>query len=211
MGGNEEMIQLLYGQGYADEMVAKAMEKVPRELFVPSDYARSAYSDTPLPIGLGQTISAPSIVAFMSKSLDVQDGMRILEIGSGSGYQAAILAELAGSSGVVYTVERISGLIQLAKANVEKLGYANVKFIEGDGTKGYAEEAPYDRIIVTAASPSIPQPLIDQLKEGGKLLIPVGSRMFQDLELVVKTRFGEETSNLMPVIFVPLIGEFGYK
>jgi len=206
MGSNEEMIQLLYGQGYADDRVAKAMEKVPRELFVPSEHARSAYSDTPLPIGFG-----PSIVAFMSKSLDVQEGMKILEIGSGSGYQAAILAELTGSSGAVYTVERISELIELAKANVEKAGYANVKFIEGDGTKGYVQEAPYDRIIVTAASPSIPQPLIDQLKDKGKLIIPVGSRIFQDLELVVKTRFGEETSNLMPVVFVPLIGEFGYK
>jgi protein-L-isoaspartate(D-aspartate) O-methyltransferase len=187
------------------------MEKVPRELFVPPDYARSAYSDTPLPIGFGQTISAPSIVAFMSKSLDVQEGMKILEVGSGSGYQAAILAELTGSLGVVYTVERIPELIELAKVNVEKAGYANVKFIEGDGTKGYPPEAPYDRIIVAAASPSIPQPLIDQLKDEGKLLIPIGSRIFQDLELVVKTRFGEETSNLMPVVFVPLIGEFGYK
>jgi protein-L-isoaspartate(D-aspartate) O-methyltransferase len=205
------MIQLLYAQGYADDRVAKAMEKAPRELFVASDYVRSAYSDTPLPIGFGQTISAPSIVAFMSKSLDVQEGMKILEIGSGSGYQAAILAELTGSSGAVYTIERIPELIELAKANVEKLGYANLKFIEGDGTKGHAEEAPYDRIIVTAASPSVPQPLIDQLKDEGKLLIPVGSRIFQDLELVVKTRFGEETSNLMPVVFVPLIGEFGYK
>lgn len=211
MGGNEEMIQLLYSQGYADDRVAKAMEKVPRELFVPSEYARSAYADTPLPIGLGQTISAPSIVAFMSKSLDVQDGMKILEIGSGSGYQAAILAELAGSPGMVYTVERLPELIELAKANVEKAGYANVKFIEGDGTKGYPQEAPYDRIIVTAASPSIPQPLLEQLKDGGKLLIPVGSRIFQNLELTVKTKFGEETSNLMPVVFVPLIGEFGYK
>jgi protein-L-isoaspartate(D-aspartate) O-methyltransferase len=210
MGGNEDMIQLLYGQGYADDRVAKAMERVPRELFVPAEYVKSAYADTPLPIGLGQTISAPGIVAFMSKSLDVQDGMKILEIGSGSGYQAAILAELAGS-GAVYTVERIPELIELAKANVEKAGYTNVKFIEGDGTKGYPEEAPYDRIIVTAASPSIPQPLVDQLKDGGKLLIPVGSRMFQDLELITKTRFGEETSNLMPVVFVPLIGEFGYK
>jgi protein-L-isoaspartate(D-aspartate) O-methyltransferase len=211
MGGNEGMIQLLYEQGYADDRVAKAMESVPRELFVPAEYAKSAYADTPLPIGLGQTISAPSIVAFMSKSLDVQYGMKILEVGSGSGYQAAILAELAGSSGLVYTVERVPQLIELAKANVERAGYANVKFIEGDGTKGYPEQAPYDRIIVTAASPSIPQPLIDQLKYDAKLLIPVGSKIFQDLELLVKTRFGEETSNLMPVVFVPLIGEFGYK
>jgi len=211
MAGNEEMVELLVGQGYADGRVAAAMREVPRELFVHPDYARNAYADTPLPIGFGQTISAPSIVAFMSKSLDVEEGMKILEIGSGSGYQAAILAELAGDSGVVYTVERLPELIQLAKSNVEKLGYTNVKFIEGDGTKGYAQEAPYDRIIVTAASPSIPQPLIDQLKDGGKLLIPIGSRMFQDLELIVKLGKEIETSHLMPVVFVPLIGEFGYK
>lgn len=211
MDGNEAMVELLLEQGYADEIVAEAMRKVPRELFVHSDYTRNAYSDTPLPIGLGQTISAPSIVAFMSKSLDVQEGMRVLEIGSGSGYQAAILAELAGASGSVYTVERIPELLQLAKTNAEKLGYANMKFIEGDGTKGHAQEAPYDRIIVTAASPSIPQALIDQLKDAGKLLIPVGSRMFQDLELVVKRGKEIEVSNLMPVVFVPLIGEFGYK
>jgi protein-L-isoaspartate(D-aspartate) O-methyltransferase len=211
MAGNEEMLELLLGQGYADEKVANAMRKVPREFFVPPDYARNAYFDAPLPIGFGQTISAPSIVAFMSKFLDVQEGMKILEIGSGSGYQAAILAELAGNSGVVYTVERIQELIQLARGNIEKLSITNVKFIEGDGTKGYLPEAPYDRIIVTAASPSIPQPLIDQLKDGGKLLIPVGSRMFQDLELVVKIGKEIEVSNLMPVVFVPLIGEFGYR
>ena len=211
MSGNEEMIELLFGQGYADDRVAEAMKKVPREIFVQQDYVKSAYSDTPLPIWLGQTISAPSIVAFMSKSLDVHEGMKILEIGSGSGYQAAILAELTGNIGVVYTVERIPELIALAKGNVEKLGFTNIKFIEGDGTKGYPQEAPYDRIIVTAASPSIPQPLIDQLKDEGKMLIPVGSRMFQDLELVVKIRKEVETSNLMPVVFVPLIGEFGYK
>jgi protein-L-isoaspartate(D-aspartate) O-methyltransferase len=211
MGGNEEMIELLLRLGYADDRVSEAMKNVPRELFVHPDYAKTAYSDTPLPIGLGQTISAPSIVAFMSKSLDVQKGMKILEIGSGSGYQAAILAVLAGDSGSVYTVERIPELITLAKGNAEKLGLTNLKFIEGDGTKGYSPEAPYDRIIVTAASPSIPQPLIDQLKDGGKLLIPVGSRMFQDLELVVKFGGEVEVSNLMPVVFVPLIGEFGYK
>jgi len=211
MSGNEEMIELLLRQGYADDGVAEAMKKVPRELFVHPDYAKASYSDTPLPIGLGQTISAPSIVAFMSKSLDVQDGMKMLEIGSGSGYQAAILAVLVGDSGCIYTVERIPELIALAKGNVEKLGLTNIKFIEGDGTKGYPQEAPYDRIIVTAASPSIPQPLIDQLADGGKLLIPVGSRMFQDLELVVKVGKEVETSNLMPVVFVPLIGEFGYK
>ncbi|MEM3555241.1 MAG: protein-L-isoaspartate O-methyltransferase [Candidatus Micrarchaeia archaeon] len=211
MDKNEEMIELLFSQGYADERVAAAMKKVPRELFVPEEYMRNAYSDTPLPIGFGQTISAPSIVAFMSKSLDVKEGMKILEIGSGSGYQAAILAELVGESGVVYTVERIPQLIEFAKKNVEKLGYANIKFIEGDGTKGYPKEAPYDRIIVTAASPSIPKPLAEQLKEEGKMVIPVGSRMFQDLQLVVKTGSEIQTSNLLPVVFVPLIGEFGYK
>lgn len=211
MERNEEMIELLLSQGYADERVAAAMRKVPRELFVPEEYARSAYSDTPLPIGFGQTISAPSIVAFMTKMLDAQEGMKVLEIGSGSGYQAAILAELVGFSGVVYTVERIPQLIEFARKNVEKLGCSNIKFIEGDGTKGYPQEAPYDRIIVTAASPSIPQPLIDQLKENGKMLIPVGSRIFQDLELVLKKGKEIESSTLMPVVFVPLIGEFGYR
>jgi protein-L-isoaspartate(D-aspartate) O-methyltransferase len=211
MDKNEEMIELLLAQGYADERVAAAMRKVPREVFVPDEYARNAYSDTPLPIGFGQTISAPSIVAFMSKSLDVKEGMKILEVGSGSGYQAAILAELVGGSGVVYTVERIPQLIEFAKKNTEKLGYTNIRFIEGDGTRGHPPEAPYDRIIVTAASPSIPQPLIEQLKEEGKMVIPVGSRMFQDLELVVKIGKEIQVSNLLPVVFVPLVGEFGYK
>jgi protein-L-isoaspartate(D-aspartate) O-methyltransferase len=147
----------------------------------------------------------------MSKSLDVRKGMKILEVGSGSGYQAAILAELVGANGKIYTVERIIELVMLARSNTSKLGYKNIEFIHGDGTKGYEEKAPFDRIIVTAAAPSIPPPLLDQLIDGGKLIIPVGNKFWQDLQLVEK--YGKETriTNIMPVVFVPLLGEFGYK
>lgn len=210
MQSNEEMIACLLEQGYADEKVAEAMRKVDRAIFVPNEHEKYAYVDTPLPIGKDQTISAPGVVAFMSKSLDVRKGMKILEVGSGSGYQAATLAELVGANGKIYTVERIIELVMLARSNTARLGYKNMEFIHGDGTRGYEEKAPFNRIIVTAAAPSIPQPLLEQLVDGGKLLIPVGNRFWQDLQLVEK--YGKETkiTNIMPVVFVPLRGEFGY-
>jgi protein-L-isoaspartate(D-aspartate) O-methyltransferase len=211
MQSNEEMIAYLLEQGYADEKVAKAMRKVDRAIFVPNEHEKYAYADTPLPIGKDQTISAPGVVAFMSKSLDVRKGMKILEVGSGSGYQAAILAELVGSKGKVYTVERIIELVMLTRSNIARLGYKNVEFMHGDGTKGYKEKAPFDRIIVTAAAPSIPSPLLEQLVDEGKLIIPVGNAFWQDLQLVEKYGNEKKITNIMPVVFVPLRGEFGHK
>lgn len=211
MQSNEELVSYLLEQGYADEKVAEAMRKADRSFFVPGEYKKYAYVDAPLPIGKDQTISAPGVVAFMSKSLDVKKGMKILEVGSGSGYQAAILAELVGNKGKVYTIERIIELVMLARNNITKLGYKNIEFTHGDGTKGYKEKAPFDRIIVTAAAPSIPHPLLEQLIDGGKLVIPVGNTFWQNLQLVEK--YGKETkiTNIMPVVFVPLLGEFGHK
>lgn len=209
---NERMVQYLLAAGYADIMTADAMRKVLRELFVPAMYEQHAYADYPLPIGQNQTISAPSIVAFMTRMLRAEPGMKILEIGAGSGYQAAILAELVGPKGAVYTIERIPEVMELARTNVAKLKYDNIKLIYGDGTLGYPDAAPYDRIIVTCGAPQIPQPLLEQLKEGGRMLIPVGAMFWQDLMLVEKDEKGTVRQQaILPVMFVPLIGEYGYK
>lgn len=207
-------------EGYIrSEKVYKAMLRVPRELFVPPDYRDLAYDDRPLPIGHGQTISAPSIVAFMTELLDLDVGMKVLEVGTGSGYQAAVLAEVVAPSDVerqywghVYSIERIEALADLARRNLEKAGYSDrVTVIVGDGSKGYSEEAPYDRIMVTAAAPKIPEPLINQLKPGGRLVIPVGGVWDQTLYLVEKTIDGRvEKKPTLPVLFVPLIGDYAW-
>lgn len=208
---NEKMVQYLLENGYADERTASAMRKVLREFFIPDIYKQHAYVDSPLPIGAGQTISAPSIVAIMTTKLEVKPGMKILEVGAGSGYQAAILCELVGESGKVYTIERVPELIEQARMNISKIGYKNIEIIYGDGTLGYKEASPYDRIIVTAGAPRVPPPLIEQLKMGGKMIIPVGALYWQDLVLLEKSESGIEEKNLLPVMFVPLIGEYGYK
>jgi len=209
MDDNQEMVSYLLESGMIDEKVAEAMLKVKRELFVPEEQKQNAYFDVPLPIDRGQTISAPSIVGFMSMKLDAGEGMRILEIGAGSGYQAAILGAMVGNKGTIYTVERKTELIKLAEKNIEKSGVENVTIIEGDGTEGYAQEAPYDRIIVTAGSPDVPKPLIEQLRKGGKMLIPIGPMHSQDLVLVEKN--GEiKKTEILPVAFVPLIGKYGH-
>jgi protein-L-isoaspartate(D-aspartate) O-methyltransferase len=209
MDDNQKMINSLLDSKMIDENVAEAMLKVKRELFVPEEQKQHAYSDVPLPIGHGQTISAPSIVGFMSMKLDAGEGMKILEIGTGSGYQAAILGELIGKKGKVYTIERKPELIELAKKNIKKSGVDNVVIIEGDGTQGYAKEAPFDRIIVTAGSPDVPKPLIEQLKKGGKMLIPVGPAHSQYLILVEKNGEIKKTA-ILPVVFVPLVGKYGH-
>ena len=208
----EKMVVYLIENGYADERTANAMRKVLRGFFVPVAYQQYAYADYPLPIGQGQTISAPSIVAFMTKMLDVQPGMKILEIGAGCGYQSSILAELVGPKGVVYSVERVPEMVELARMNIAKLEYNNITVIYGDGTLGYPDAAPYDRIIVTCGAPQVPQPLIDQLKEGGKMLIPVGQMFWQDLIRVERGKGKEIKQNsILPVTFVPLIGKYGHK
>ena len=192
--------------------VKEAFLKVPRELFVPEDLRRAAYDDTPLPIGYGQTISAPHMVAIMVEELELEKGLRVLEVGTGSGYQAAIMAEITGPEGIVYTVERIPGLAEKARRNLEAAGYAGrVEVIVGDGSKGYPEAAPYDRIVVTAAAPSIPPPLVEQLKPGGILVAPVGDRYMQRLVKAVKKRDGSlDARSGVYCLFVPLIGEYGW-
>lgn len=189
-----------------DPRVLHSLESVPRHEFVPADQRRHAYDNRPLPIGYGQTISQPYIVAVMTELLDLQPDDRVLEIGTGSGYQAAILAGLARR---VYSIEIIQPLAERADGVLRRLGYGNVETRVGDGYYGWEEQAPFDAIIVTAAADHVPPPLIRQLGPGGRMLIPVGSRfMTQQLVLVEKTADGTPTTRLlMPVRFVPLTGE----
>ena len=205
----EEMVEFqVRARGVRDRRVLAAMRKIPRHLFVPKGYERAAYEDRPLPIGEGQTISQPYIVAVMTEQLDLAPQDRVLEIGTGSGYQAALLAELAGT---VISVERLADLADRARENLARAGVTGVRVVVGDGTQGYPPEAPYDAIIVTAASPTIPEPLIDQLAEGGRLIAPVGPRDCQDLIKLVKHEGRVETIPLGGVCFVPLIGQFGWQ
>lgn len=190
------------------ERVLSAMKSVPRHLFVPEKEQRNAYADYPLPIGWGQTISAPHMVAIMCELLDIQDGMKILEIGAGSGYHAAVMALLAGS-GHVYAVETIEGLALFAHDNLKKAGITNVTVIVEDGSLGLPGYAPYDRISVACAAPEILDTLTAQLKDGGKLVIPVG-KYFQELYLVTKTN-GLKKEAKGGVVFVPLVGKKGLK
>ena len=215
MNMNEEsrgrrLIEDLKSGGYlSSERVIEAMLKVPREKFMSGHQKIYAYEDRPLSIGEGQTISAPHMVALMTEHLDVGVDHKILEIGAGSGYQAAILAEIA-VKGRIITVERMPGLAKRAEESLKRLDYENIEIIIADGTKGYIEEAPYDRIIVTAGSPRIPESLLKQLRDPGKLLIPVGGRMLQELKLVEKKKGKSSTRNLGGCVFVPLIGEEGW-
>jgi len=198
----------IVARGVRDPRVIQSMLKVPRHLFVPEPYRAQAYEDYPLPIGHGQTISQPYMVAVMTELLELDGDEKVLEIGTGSGYQAAVLAELAKE---VYTVERIPELLQRAMETINELGYTNVHFKLADGTLGWPEHAPFDRIIVTAAAPHIPQPLLDQLAAGGIIVIPVGGRYLQTLTKVRKHEDGTVSAEeLFGCAFVPLIGEFGY-
>jgi len=207
------LVNSLRRRGYiSSPEVDRAMRRVPREEFLPQDIRDDAYVDTPLPIGEGQTISAPHMVAIMAEQLDLKEGMKILEIGAGSGYHAAVCAEIVGPEGHVYTIERIAELASFAEENLKKAGYSkNVTVIFADGTRGLPEHAPYDRIFVAAGAPDIPSPLTDQLAEGGKLLVPVGGRFYQDLIRVEKKGEKLFKENLGGCIFVPLIGEYGYR
>ena len=191
-------------RGIADERVLAAMRKVPREEFVPEKLRAESYEDHPLPIGYDQTISQPYIVAFMTEQLRPRPEDRVLEIGTGSGYQAAILAELVKE---VYTIEIVEPLAQTAGALLARLGYKNVHVKTGDGYKGWPEHAPFDAVIVTCAPDHVPQPLVDQLKEGGRMMIPVGGRGSQELYLFEKTAGKLERKSVTPVRFVPMTGE----
>ena len=189
------------------ERVLDAMRRVPRHLFVPEREQKNAYADYPLSLGWGQTISAPHMVAIMCDLLDISDGMTILEIGAGSGYHAAVIAELAGS-GHVYAVEVIEGLALFARENLKKAGINNVTVLVEDGSLGLPGHAPYDRISVACAAPDIPETLTEQLKPGGKLVIPVG-RAFQELYLITKIN-GLKKEAKGGVVFVPLVGKKGF-
>jgi len=201
------------------EQVIRAFRKVPREEFIPPSQIKLAYNDTPLTIGKGQTISAPHMCIIMCELLDLQIGEKVLEIGAGSGYHAALCAEIVApleseNPGHVYTIERIPELVELAKANLEKAGYSErVTVILGDGTEGYKEKAPYDKILVTAAGPKIPQPIKNQLAIGGRLVVPVGKLHFYQ-NLMIVDRVSEKKfkkQNYGGVAFVPLIGKYGYS
>jgi len=208
---NKRMINYLLFNKYITIEIAVAMEKIEREFFVPSEFVSSAYLDLPLPIGYGQTISAPSMVGMMLKELMIKKGMKVLEIGTGSGWQTALLAFLVGENGKVYSVERIQDLANRAEERIKNLGIKNVEIKIGDGTLGMKENAPFDRIIVSASAPEIPKPLIEQLANEGKMLIPIGSGYWQELILVEKDKNGKiSTRQILPVMFVPLVGKFAY-
>ena len=196
--------QQLKPRGIKDERVLSAMAKVPREEFVPGEGRLDAYQDGPLAIGNNQTISQPYIVAFMTEQLRPKPSDRVLEIGSGSGYQAAILAELVSD---VYTIEIVGSLAKSADATLQRLGYKNVHIRVGDGYKGWLEEAPFDAVIVTCAPEKVPQPLVDQLKDGGRMVIPVGERFAQQLYLLEKKNGQLKESVTLPVRFVPMLRE----
>lgn len=191
----------LKGRDITDGRVLAAMLKVERHKFVPKEYKKLAYIDEPLPIGFGQTISQPYIVALMTQLLELKGNEKVLEIGTGSGYQAAILAELCKE---VYTIEIIPELAERAKTLLKELGYQNIFVKIGDGYLGWQENAPFDRIIVTCAPDHIPQPLIEQLKEGGKMVIPVGS-WYQELVVVEKKKGKVIQKSIIPVRFVPML------
>ena len=198
----KEMVEYqIRRRGISDKKVLKAMLKVPRHLFVPEQMRELAYGDEPLPIGEGQTISQPYIVAYMTEALKLTGKEKVLEIGTGSGYQTAILAEIVQE---VYTVELIPELSRRAQKVLAELGYQNIHFLVGDGTRGWPEHAPYEAILVSAAPATVPRSLAEQLKLGGRMIIPVGTD-FQELVLVTRTESGWQEERLIGVRFVPLI------
>ncbi|MDD5745624.1 MAG: protein-L-isoaspartate(D-aspartate) O-methyltransferase [Candidatus Omnitrophica bacterium] len=205
----KSMIDLqIRGRGIHDSRVLAAMERVHRHEFVAAELASSAYEDCPLPIGSGQTISQPYMVALMSELLALQGDERVLEIGTGSGYQTAILAQLCRE---VYSVERIPRLAVAAQEHLQRCGYENTRVYTGDGTIGLAEFQPYDRIIVTAGAPALPQTLADQLNPGGRLVIPIGDRFLQKLMVVEKHGPEIVQQEVCGCVFVPLLGKEGWK
>ena len=204
----EEMIRhQIKGRGIRDERVLSAMSSIPREKFVLEGEKDNAYLDCPLPIGMGQTISQPFIVALMTQCLSLKGTETVLEVGTGSGYQAAILSKLAK---MVYSIERFSTLADKAEKILKELGIKNVKVTVGDGSKGLEEYSPFDGIIVTAGAPEIPKSLTEQLNEKGRIVIPVGNSFSQDLLLGTKEKGKLKISNYGGCVFVPLVGKFGW-
>src|SRR5262245_553825 len=193
--------------GIRDERVLEALRRIPRHLFVPEEASDQAYEDHPVPIGQGQTISQPYMVACMTQALELRGGEKILEIGSGSGYQTAVLKELNAD---VYTVERLPELSDLARANLERAGFTGVHYRVADGTRGWSEEAPFDRVIVTAGAPTMPVSLVEQLRDGGSMVIPVGGEEEQELLLVRRGNGRVTRERICSCIFVKLWGEEGW-
>jgi protein-L-isoaspartate(D-aspartate) O-methyltransferase len=205
----KKMVQeQLIARDITDQKVLQAFLKVPRHKFVPPSEQSSAYGDFPLPIGSGQTISQPYMVALMTQCLRLTGAEKVLEIGTGSGYQAAILAELAKD---IYTIERVYELSQKSEKMLTELGYKNIYFKVGDGSLGWKANAPFDAIIVTAGAPRAPQPLLEQLAEGGRLVIPIGGGLSQVLTVFTRTKSGIQTSEFCGCMFVPLVGEEGWR
>ncbi|OPX68595.1 MAG: Protein-L-isoaspartate O-methyltransferase [Methanoregulaceae archaeon PtaB.Bin056] len=195
-------------RGVKNPRVLEAMRTVPRHLFVPAGYEGAAYRDSPLPIGHGQTISQPYIVAVMTELLEISPGDRVLEVGAGSGYQAAVLATLGAD---VITIERIPEVAALAEENLRKAGVHGIRVVVADGSEGYPPGAPYQAILVTAATPRVPGPLISQMAEGGRLVAPVGGRDIQELVRLVKREGRVESAFFGGVVFVPLLGRHGWE
>ena len=207
-GARARLVETLQDRGIKDLAVLRAFEMTPRHAFVPTGLKHRAYEDAPLPIGSGQTISQPSIHAHYLELLHLTGREKVLEIGTGSGYQTVLLAHLVAQ---VFSIERIPAVFQQARENIEKAGVSNVSLLLGDGTLGWRDYAPYDAILVSAGTPSLPQPLLDQLADGGRLLAPVGNR--EEQKLVVATRRGDrvDTQELNAVRFVPLVGSHGWN
>jgi len=207
-GARQRLVETIRSKGISDLAVLRAFEMTPRHLFVPTGLWQRAYEDAPLPIGSGQTISQPSIHAKYLELLQLKGTERVLEIGTGSGYQTVLLAHLVDQ---VFSIERIAALMQQAKQNIERAGVHNVSLLIGDGTVGWRAHAPYDAILVSAASPSVPQPLIEQLADRGRMIIPLGGPDEQDLVMFTK-RDGQVTrESILPVRFVPLLGTYGWR
>jgi protein-L-isoaspartate(D-aspartate) O-methyltransferase len=205
----DEMVEhQLRARGISDERVLEALRRVPRHLFVPAARRDRAYDDTPLPLGEGQTISQPYMVAWMTELLELEGREVVLEVGTGSGYQAAVLGVLAKK---VYTIERIPQLADEARKILDQLGLDNIDIVVGDGSKGLKEHAPYDRILVTAGSPSVPQVLVEQLADGGRLIIPLGPASMQMLTVVTRHGSEIETHEVGGCVFVPLVGMYGWE
>ncbi len=211
MRSNDELVDYLIRIGVLKtDYIIKAFREIDRKDFVREEYKIYAYEDIPLPIAFGQTISQPFTVAFMTEALEPKSGQKILEIGTGSGYQAAILAKIVGKKGKVITIERIPELAEFAKENLKKYNITNVEIVIGDGSLGFEKEAPYDRIIVTGAFPQIPNHLLSQLKEEGIIIVPVGYGV-QRMKKIVKKKDNIVILDLGPFRFVPIIGEKGFR
>ncbi len=207
-GARRRLVDTIRSKGIVDPAVLRAFEMTPRHAFVPTGLYHRAYDDAPLPIGSGQTISQPSIHAKYLELLSLKGHERVLEIGTGSGYQTVLLAHMAEQ---VFSIERIAAVLEQGKANIQRAGAKNVSLLLGDGTVGWRAHAPYDAILVSAASPKVPDPLVEQLAEGGKLIIPVGGQ--EEQELVMFTKRGAELirESVLPVRFVPLVGTHGWR